>query len=63
MFPRPLVQTMDRLKARVGESAHRSAQISPAVLIEPLVVEIVTAAEPVNTEAGVKLLLFLLLLP
>ena len=63
MSPRPLVQTMVRVKARVGETAHRSAQISPAVLIEPLVVEIVTVDEPVNTGAGVKLLLFLLLLP
>ena len=49
--------------ARVGESALRSDQISRAVLIEPLEVEIVTAAEPVNTGAGVKLPLFLLLLP
>ena len=54
MFPRPLARTMDRVKARVGESAPRSAQISRAVLIDPLVVGIVTAAEPVNTGAGVK---------
>jgi hypothetical protein len=46
--------------ARVGESDPRFAQASRAVLIDPLVVGIVTVAEPVNTGAGVKLLLFLL---
>ena len=53
---------MDRVKEKVGESALRSDQISRAVLIDPLVVGIVTAAEPVNAGAGVRLLLFLLLL-
>ena len=63
MSPRPLVQTMVLAKEKVGESTLRSDQISRAVLIDPLVVGIVTAAEPVNTRAGVKLLLFLRLLP
>jgi hypothetical protein len=48
------------VKARVGETALRSDQICRAVLIDLLVVGIVTVAEPVNTVAGVKLLLFLL---
>ena len=62
MSPRPLVRIILRVKARVGETALRSDQISRAVLIDPLVVGIVTVAEPVNTGAGVRLLLFLLLL-
>ena len=62
MSPRPLVQTMVLAKEKVGETALRSDQISRAVLIDPLVVGIVTVAEPVNTGAGVRLLLFLLLL-
>ena len=43
MFPRPLVRTMDRVKVRVGESAHRSAQISPAVSISLVAEGIATA--------------------
>ena len=50
-------------KGKGGGERPRSAQISPAVLIEPLVVGIVTAAEPVNTGAGVKLLLFFFSFP
>ena len=60
MSPRPLAQTMVLVKEKVGETALRSDQISRAVLIDLLVVGIVTVAEPVNTVAGVKLLLFLL---
>ena len=54
MFPRPLVQTMVRAMARVGESAPRSAQISRAVLISLVAEGIATVVVPVNTGAGVK---------
>jgi hypothetical protein len=54
MFRRPIVRTILRVRARVGESAPLSAQINQVVSISLVAVGIATAVVPLNIGAGVR---------